>query len=179
MKKLRLKSDNKIKRPLQKNRPSSGETLVEVLVSLLIISISIALLTTTVGSSGGLVDKSTKKMESYYEQSNAIAEQDSTDEDNTMASGKVTLKFVEAADVNDTSESSRVSANSDVRIKTKAANVNVTYFLNGSTAKLPVASYKGIFTTNHGGSGGTDSGNDDQPEGEEGADTPNSEEGDD
>lgn len=148
MKLFRKKTDNRIKRPVKKTKANAGESLIEMLVSLLIISVSIALLISTVGSSGFLIKKSQEKFDSYYEGSNNLATQTELG-----AGGKITLKYADLSDAG--SEASRAAANTNELSTATTADVGVNYFINDESKKTTVASYKAIITNNDGGSGGS------------------------
>lgn len=77
---------------VHKLNSQQGETLVEVLASILIASLSVALLFTCVMASVQ-IDRSAQKADEAYYKALSIAEtQDSTDTDYPTSSGKVTIK---------------------------------------------------------------------------------------
>lgn len=105
-----------------KNR--KGETLTEVLVSLLIGTLALALLAAMIGSSTRIIRTSETSMVQYYEQNNRLEERASGDED---ASGKVSC--------------SSESGTSTVRLSPGKDSVSVKCYVNQKAGKSPVISY--------------------------------------
>ena len=89
-----------MKRLILKVKSAAGESLAEVLVSLLIGALALLLLAGMITASSAMVKRSTESMETYNEKENAAAEKAGT------GSGTVVLKY------NGRSESFRVKYDS-------------------------------------------------------------------
>lgn len=63
------------KKALRKLKSRTGESLVEVLVSLLIAALALTMLASTIATSSKIITQSKDKMEDYYDQNNAMAGQ--------------------------------------------------------------------------------------------------------
>ncbi len=68
MKKLKRKM-------LRRLKSSAGESLAEVLASLLIAALALTMLASTIATSSKMITQSKNKMEDYYDQNDAMAEQ--------------------------------------------------------------------------------------------------------
>ena len=58
---------------IKKLRQKKGETLVEVLVSLLIVCLCLFMLATSINGAVTIIDSANKKMNRYYERNNALS----------------------------------------------------------------------------------------------------------
>jgi len=113
----------KLKSLLRKIRSQSGESIAEVLVSLLIAALAMLLLAGMINASSNLISKSRSKMQEYYEANNAIVQQSSSG-----TTGSATLTEVD-------SEGNTVSDG-------VSQSIDVTYFENDTFTNKPVITYK-------------------------------------
>jgi len=113
----------KLKSILRKVRSRSGESIAEVLVSLLIAALAMLLLAGMINASSNLITKSRAKMQEYYDANNAIVQQSSSG-----TNGTATLTEVDT-DGNTVSNGVLQS-------------IDVTYFKNNTFTNKPVMTYK-------------------------------------
>ena len=69
----------------QRLRSQNGETIGEVLIALLVSAIALTMLAQMIGSATGMITRSEKNMEEYYEAVNPLSDRDSAKEDGTVS----------------------------------------------------------------------------------------------
>lgn len=109
---------------IRKLKQKSGETLAEVLVAVLVGSLSLALFAAMVGSSVKIIDESNDKLKEYYSETNNTAQCLST-----PTTGKVKLSI-----------STHILPTPDGETGTEYVDVN--YYTNSVYSDTPVITFK-------------------------------------
>ncbi len=109
-----------IRRKLKQN---NGETLIEVLVSLLIICLCLLMLSYSIDSSVKVIKSANEKMDEYYKKNNILADGLNGDE---YEDGTITFK----------------NGNSNcVLVLGTSSTINVTYYINDAFSSNEVIAY--------------------------------------
>lgn len=105
-------------------KDTKGESLSEVLISLLIAALAIVLLAGMINASTSMVTKSKERMEQYVSGENEMVKQSG----NAVGSGQVQFE----------SNGAPIKLNDDP----SDTNVEVDYYTNGASGRYEVRSYK-------------------------------------
>lgn len=135
-----MKNKNKL---IKKLNNDSGETLVETLASLLIITLSIALLVMTVAVCGRMITSSKESMNQYYAAGNNVAAATEVSATGTVTIGLSNGVEREASTKNNgfrSFASNGVFASSGDGVKN--GSLDVDYYGNDEAGREPVAFYQ-------------------------------------
>lgn len=123
---------------LTKIRKSSGETLSESLVAIVIAALSMAMLSAMISASSHIIAKSTDDMDAYYSENNKIEMQKEAAEDGAeeaepeavgvYANGEISITGSDDADT--------------YVISTEGDPVSVKYYKNQTAKRKPVICYE-------------------------------------
>jgi Tfp pilus assembly protein PilV len=120
---------NKLRKGIRRKlKGTAGESLAEVLISLLIAALALTMLASVISTSARLITRSKETMKSYYDGNDAVSKQQ-------IATSTPMYTFTIMKNGSTTISYNLIDSNADT------PNNSVYYFTNEASKKYPVVSY--------------------------------------